>query len=124
VIIKSAEEKEIQETEVVKNEYKAPAAIEKKIKATITKPSYSRKLSEPVVLKQREDSFKQSTLNQPAVVEDVYKSQVEEKKAREGAEKGSRTIYQLDSATEIKKAIVYYEILGKPLSLRDYPFYY
>jgi hypothetical protein len=35
----------------------------------------------------------------------------------------SKALIKFDSASEIRRAIVYYEILGKPISLRDYPFY-
>jgi len=46
---------------------------------------------------------------------------IEEKKKK--IDISSKALIKLDSSTEIRRAIVYYEILGKPISLRDYPFY-
>jgi len=35
----------------------------------------------------------------------------------------AKALVKFDSVSDIRRAVVYYEILGKPISLRDYPFY-
>jgi hypothetical protein len=62
-------------------------------------------------------------VQEQAEFEEEKLPEVQKLTVKEEISSSSKALIKLDSASEIRRAIVYYEILGKPLSLRDYPFF-